>query len=90
VKVEQSFDPASKKVTLTLSQSTPDTPGQKGSEKLPFHIPVVVGFLDRETGREILPSKVKNNLISFPPFFHARHPFPLTKYFYIRLNILIK
>jgi len=31
---------------LTLSQSCPPTPGQ--SEKLPFHIPVAIGLLNRE------------------------------------------
>ena len=40
------FDEASGVFTLTLAQSTPPTPGQP--EKLPFHIPVEVGLLDKD------------------------------------------
>ncbi|MGI9538147.1 MAG: aminopeptidase N, partial [Desulfocapsaceae bacterium] len=32
--------------TISLHQQTPETPGQ--SEKLPFHIPVLIGFLNQE------------------------------------------
>ncbi|MTJ01241.1 aminopeptidase N [Idiomarina piscisalsi] len=38
VAVEQAYDSATKKLTLTLRQDTPATPGQK--EKAPFHIPI--------------------------------------------------
>ena len=41
-----SYDSASKFYRLTLSQTTPPTPMQP--EKLPFHIPVVVGLLGGE------------------------------------------
>jgi aminopeptidase N len=58
VKVEQSYDAKTKRLTLKLTQSCPDTPGQKSSEKLPFLIPVVVGLLDRSTGAEVAPSTV--------------------------------
>ncbi|MES2104556.1 MAG: aminopeptidase N [Pseudomonadota bacterium] len=44
VKVETSYDKASKTYEMTLSQSCPATPGQ--SKKLPFHIPVAVGLLN--------------------------------------------
>jgi aminopeptidase N len=39
------YDPASRRYTLTVKQSCPPTPGQP--EKLPFHIPLAVGLLDR-------------------------------------------
>lgn len=44
------YDAEAKTLTLTLTQSCPATPGQK--EKLPFHIPVVIGLLDRK-GRDM-------------------------------------
>ena len=58
VKVEQTYDAAKKTVQLKMTQTCPDTPGQKGSDKLPFMIPVVVGLLDRATGVEVVPSTV--------------------------------
>lgn len=33
------------KFHLTVSQSCPDTPGQKGKDKKPFHIPLALGLL---------------------------------------------
>ncbi len=48
--VSDSFDPAAQTYTLSIKQSTPGTPGQ--SQKLPFHIPVSVGLLDR-SGKEL-------------------------------------
>ena len=45
-----SFDPAAGTYTLTVRQSCPPTPGQP--EKKPFHIPLVMGLLDRD-GREL-------------------------------------
>ena len=50
-----SYDAASKKYTLELSQSTPATPGQP--TKLPFHIPVKVALLDAK-GACLLPERV--------------------------------
>ncbi len=44
------YDPAARTFTLTLRQSCPPTPGQP--EKQPFHIPLVMGLLDRD-GREL-------------------------------------
>ncbi|MBC7950595.1 MAG: aminopeptidase N [Rhodospirillaceae bacterium] len=38
-------DPATKRLTLTLSQATKPTPGQE--EKLPFHIPVALGLVGK-------------------------------------------
>jgi aminopeptidase N len=38
-------DPVRQTFTLTFRQSCPDTPGQK--DKAPFHIPVLMGLLDR-------------------------------------------
>ncbi|GGC85105.1 aminopeptidase N [Undibacterium terreum] len=51
VKVESSYDKASKTYELTLSQSCPATPGQ--SKKLPFHIPVAVGLLN-SNGKDLV------------------------------------
>jgi len=42
ITVKENYDVDNKVYTLTLSQSTPATPGQ--DEKLPFHIPVKVGL----------------------------------------------
>ncbi|WP_394781989.1 aminopeptidase N [Undibacterium sp.] len=50
VKVETSYDKASKTYEMTLSQSCPSTPGQ--GKKLPFHIPVAVGLLNAN-GKDI-------------------------------------
>lgn len=44
------YDAASKTLALTLAQSCAPSPGQK--KKLPFHIPVAVGLLDRK-GRDM-------------------------------------
>jgi len=44
VKVDEHYDADSGRYTLTLSQHTPETPGQK--DKKPFHIPVDAAFLD--------------------------------------------
>ncbi|RFB65708.1 MULTISPECIES: aminopeptidase N [unclassified Herbaspirillum] len=44
------YDAKAKTLELTLEQSCPSTPGQK--KKLPFHIPVAVGLLDRK-GRDL-------------------------------------
>ena len=57
VTVTQTYDESKQEVTLKMKQETPDTPGQKGSEKGPFVIPIVVGLLDRSTGSEVLPSQ---------------------------------
>ena len=46
ISVSESFDAASEKYTLELSQQTPATPGQ--DEKLPFHIPVKISLMDQE------------------------------------------
>ncbi len=46
ISVSESFDAASEKYTLELSQRTPATPGQ--DEKLPFHIPVKISLMDQE------------------------------------------
>ena len=56
VKAVGSYDAASKKYTLELSQSTPATPGQP--TKLPFHIPVKVALLDAK-GACLLPERVR-------------------------------
>ncbi len=46
ISVTESFDAASEKYTLELSQQTPATPGQ--DEKLPFHIPVKISLMDQD------------------------------------------
>jgi aminopeptidase N len=43
VQVRQEYDPARQTLTLTLTQSTPPTPGQPVKE--PLHIPVATGLL---------------------------------------------
>ena len=48
-------DGAKQVYELTLRQSCPATPGQ--TEKLPFHIPVAVGLLDRH-GKDLIPTRV--------------------------------
>lgn len=58
VTVTQLFDSSTSRLTLTLSQHTPSTPGQLQDDKKPLLIPVVVGALDRTTGEELLPSTV--------------------------------
>ncbi len=55
VRAEGAYDAAAKTFTLSLSQSTPPTPGQK--EKRPFHIPVAVGLLGAD-GSSLLPTTV--------------------------------
>ncbi len=50
VRVEDDWDEASGRYTLTLRQSCPPTPGQK--DKQPFLIPFAVGLLDAE-GRDL-------------------------------------
>jgi len=48
------YDAAAGVYSLTLSQACPPTPGQAAKE--PFHIPVVVGLLDAESGAEVVAS----------------------------------
>ena len=45
------FDPASGTYTLDVTQSCPETPGQKN--KKPFHIPLAVGLLDPASGDDL-------------------------------------
>ncbi|GLI36510.1 aminopeptidase N [Geobacter hydrogenophilus] len=47
---EGTFDPGQRTFTLTIRQTTPPTPDQP--EKLPFHIPVVMGLLG-PSGQEL-------------------------------------
>jgi aminopeptidase N len=55
LRVEDAWDAATGRYTLTLSQHTPPTPGQP--EKLALHIPVAVGLLN-PNGDEVLPTTV--------------------------------
>ncbi len=50
LKVEDAYDAKHESYSLTLSQSTPPTPGQ--SEKYPLHLPIRMGLLD-DTGASI-------------------------------------
>lgn len=50
VKVQESFDAATGELTLHVSQSCPATPGQPHKE--PFHIPLMMGLLDK-SGKEL-------------------------------------
>jgi aminopeptidase N len=58
VLITQHYDAAAQRLTLRCRQHTPATPNQPFETKLPQLIPIVVGLLDRETGREIVPSTV--------------------------------
>jgi len=55
VSASGTYDAEKRRYTLTLSQSTPPTPGQPS--KRPFHIPVTVGLLASD-GSELAPSRV--------------------------------
>ena len=46
IQVQQEYDTDKKRLLLTLSQSTPPTPGQE--EKKPFQIPLAIGLLNRQ------------------------------------------
>ena len=48
--ISEKYDPATKEFHLTLAQSCPPTPGQ--IEKKPFHIPLMMGLLDKH-GKEM-------------------------------------
>jgi len=50
ITVADEYDPATRRYTLTVRQSTPPTPGQP--EKLPFLIPLAIGLLG-EDGAEL-------------------------------------
>jgi len=50
LKVTRDYDAASKRFTLTVKQTIPDTPGQ--TNKKPMHMPLALGLLDG-AGREI-------------------------------------
>merc|ERR1711871_1689812 len=58
VSVKYAYDEAGKKLSLTLKQVAPDTPGQKAADKQPWHIPVTMGLLSATSGKELLPSQV--------------------------------
>lgn len=55
--VGYAYDADKRSFTISLQQHTPGTPGQAAEAKLPLVIPVVVGLLSAETGREIVPSR---------------------------------
>jgi aminopeptidase N len=55
VTVQDEYDAAARRYTLTLRQHTPPTPGQ--AEKQPFLIPIALGLLD-EAGHDLRPSQV--------------------------------
>ncbi|GAB4288887.1 MAG: aminopeptidase N [Methylophaga sp.] len=44
--IETDYDAVEQRLTMTVSQHCPPTPGQ--DRKLPFHIPLAVGLLDRD------------------------------------------
>lgn len=44
--IETDYDPIEHRLKMTVSQRCPATPGQP--EKLPFHIPLAMGLLDRD------------------------------------------
>ena len=60
VHVQSTYDSSEKKLSLTLKQTAPTTPGpgQKAEEKQPWHIPVTFGLLSAQSGEEIAASQV--------------------------------
>jgi aminopeptidase N len=58
ITVSETFDKNKKTYTLTLSQSTPATPGQE--EKLPFHIPVKMSLM--KNNAELMPLHLSADL----------------------------
>ncbi len=58
ISVTENFNAQQQKYTLTLSQSTPATPGQ--DEKLPFHIPVKIALTDANS--KLLPLQTSAKL----------------------------
>lgn len=55
LKVSSKYDGGAKTLHLSVSQSTPATPGQKA--KKPMHIPLAIGMLD-ENGKDMIDTKV--------------------------------
>lgn len=51
-----SFDSDTGRYTLVLEQSCAPSPGQP--QKAPFHIPVAIGLVDRDTGEDIVGTQV--------------------------------
>jgi aminopeptidase N len=51
VTMVQNYDEQARRLTLSFTQTIPDTPRQ--SDKKPMHIPIALGLLDRETGADI-------------------------------------
>ncbi|MDD5632333.1 MAG: DUF3458 domain-containing protein, partial [Methylococcales bacterium] len=51
LKVQQSYDPSSQSLTLTINQHCPPTPGQAVKE--PLHIPVTVGLINKDGSVEL-------------------------------------
>lgn len=45
------YDAAEKTLTVSVQQSCPATPGQ--DDKAPYHMPLAIGLLDAETGKDI-------------------------------------
>ncbi|WP_027158960.1 aminopeptidase N [Methylobacter luteus] len=55
--VRQHYEPAEQKLTLTIAQSSPPTPGQP--VKKPLHIPVKVGLINRDGS--VAPCRLKGS-----------------------------
>lgn len=51
IEVQRDYDPKAKKYRLQVRQSCPPTP--ESATKKPFHIPISMGLMDPETGREL-------------------------------------
>jgi aminopeptidase N len=60
--VETEYDEIEERLTMTVTQSCPATPGQ--TEKLPFHIPLAVGLLDKDG--ESLPLQLAGEGKAYP------------------------
>ena len=76
VKARGAYDAANKKYALTLEQSCPPTPGQPS--KLPFHVPVAIGLIDRK-GKDLVPTRVldlKEQTQNFIFEGVSEHPLP--------------
>lgn len=76
--VTDAYDPKTQTYTLTVEQSCPSTPADT-SEKLPFHIPVTFGLLDREghalpLENQVLEIKAPRETFTFQSI--QSHPIP--------------
>ncbi len=77
VTVKEHYDDSEKTYTLTLSQSTPSTPGQE--EKQPFHIPVKISLLDKDAkSMPLKQGSAPEKMSEVLNFIQSEQPFTFT------------